>query len=190
IGAIPALINYNLREDPLAHCIKVANCKAIVCGKETQDAINDLTDNELTSLPTYVLNAAKEEIVLKDAVCLDSAFASAEKYTPPQLENVGFTDKMVYIYTSGTTGLPKAAVIKHSRASLAAIGMATMIGATSLDILYDPLPLYHTAGGIMGVGQTLVNGATVVIRRKFSVTHYWSDCLKYGCTVRIIVCHE
>lgn len=35
--------------------------------------------------------------------------------SPPEIDTVKFTDKMVYIYTSGTTGLPKAAVIKHSR---------------------------------------------------------------------------
>ena len=31
------------------------------------------------------------------------------------LDQINFTDKILYIYTSGTTGLPKAAVIKHSR---------------------------------------------------------------------------
>ena len=31
------------------------------------------------------------------------------------IDQINFTDKILYIYTSGTTGLPKAAVIKHSR---------------------------------------------------------------------------
>ena len=30
IGAISALINYNLRKDSLLHCIKVSNSKAVV----------------------------------------------------------------------------------------------------------------------------------------------------------------
>ncbi|XP_064107714.1 long-chain fatty acid transport protein 1-like isoform X1 [Macrobrachium nipponense] len=182
IGAVPALINYNLKDDPLMHCIKIADCKAIICGKETQDALNELKDEEICSLPHYVANASQEEIKMKDAVNLNAALATAESSTPPQLKNVGFVDKMVYIYTSGTTGLPKAAVIKHSRAAFAAIGMRTMIGVTSSDIIYDPLPLYHTAGGILGVGQTLLQGNSTVIRRKFSVSQYWLDCAKYGCT--------
>lgn len=54
-----------------------------------------------------------------------------------------------------------------NRAAFAAIGMRIMIGMTSSDILYDPLPIYHTAGGIIGVGQSLLMGTTTVIRRKF-----------------------
>ena len=70
------------------------------------------------------------------------------------------------------------------RAFFAAAGMGEMIGFTTSDIVYDPLPLYHTAGGILGVGQALFAGIPTVIRRKFSATQYWSDCIKYGCTVR------
>lgn len=71
------------------------------------------------------------------------------------------------------------------RAFFAAAGMGEMIGLSTSDILYNPLPLYHTAGGIIGVGQTLFEGIPSAIRRKFSATQYWSDCIKYDCTVRI-----
>lgn len=71
------------------------------------------------------------------------------------------------------------------RAFFAATGMAELVRLTTSDIVYDPLPLYHTAGGILGVGQTLFAGIPTVIRRKFSANQYWSDCIKYGCTVRI-----
>jgi len=51
------------------------------------------------------------------------------------------------------------------------------------DRIYTPLPLYHTAGGVMAVGQALLFGHTTVIRKKFSASAYFSDCLKYKCTV-------
>ena len=51
-------------------------------------------------------------------------------------------------------------------------------------VLYDPLPLYHSAGGIVGIGLMLVFGTTVVIRKKFSVRNFWKDCCKYNCNVR------
>jgi len=54
------------------------------------------------------------------------------------------------------------------------------------DRIYTPLPLYHTAGGIMAVGLTLVHGHTTVIRKKFSASAYFADCIKYKCTVSII----
>lgn len=53
------------------------------------------------------------------------------------------------------------------------------------DIFYTPLPLYHTAGGMMSVGQALLFGATVVIRKKFSASQYFADCQKYNCTVHV-----
>ena len=57
------------------------------------------------------------------------------------------------------------------------------LGITSRDVLYDPLPLYHTAGGIIGVGQALLWGATVVVKKKFSASRFWDDCIQYNCTV-------
>jgi hypothetical protein len=52
------------------------------------------------------------------------------------------------------------------------------------DIIYNPLPLYHTAGGIIGTGPPLICGNPVVLRTKFSASAYWKDCIKYNCTVR------
>uniref|UniRef100_A0A8C8BTJ3 long-chain-fatty-acid--CoA ligase n=1 Tax=Oncorhynchus tshawytscha TaxID=74940 RepID=A0A8C8BTJ3_ONCTS len=51
------------------------------------------------------------------------------------------------------------------------------------DIIYDCLPLYHSAGNIMGVGQCLINGLTVVVKKKFSASRFWEDCIKHNCTV-------
>ena len=39
--------------------------------------------------------------------------------------------------------------------------------------------------GILGIGQAFIKGCTVVIRKKFSASNFWSDCVKYNCTVSI-----
>lgn len=36
----------------------------------------------------------------------------------------------------------------------------------------------------MGVGQCLIYGMTVVLRKKFSASCFWDDCVQYNCTVR------
>lgn len=51
------------------------------------------------------------------------------------------------------------------------------------DIIYVPLPLYHAAGGGIGVGPALTLGIPAVIRVKFSTSKYFEDCAKYNCTV-------
>lgn len=91
--------------------------------------------------------------------------------------------QLLCIYTSGTTGLPKAAIITHSRYIFIAAGIHYVANFQKDDIFYTPLPLYHTAGGVMSVGQALLFGSTVVIRKKFSASNYFPDCQKYKCTV-------
>uniref|UniRef100_W5KGK8 Very long-chain fatty acid transport protein n=1 Tax=Astyanax mexicanus TaxID=7994 RepID=W5KGK8_ASTMX len=99
---------------------------------------------------------------------------------PPQR---GFTDRLFYIYTSGTTGMPKAAIVVHSRYYRMAALVYYGFGMRSEDVLYDCLPLYHSAGNIVGVGQCLIHGMTVVIKKKFSASKFWDDCIKYNCTI-------
>lgn len=54
------------------------------------------------------------------------------------------------------------------------------------DKFYTTIPLYHTAGGVLGVGSALVLGNPIVIRKKFSASAYFADCAKYKCTVSTI----
>ena len=91
-------------------------------------------------------------------------------------------DVALFIYTSGTTGLPKPAVIKHSRFFGGGILFFTAARLTEKDVVYISLPIYHANGGIIGAGAALLSGATVVLRKKFSASNFWKDCIKYNCT--------
>uniref|UniRef100_A0A665X0F9 Very long-chain fatty acid transport protein n=1 Tax=Echeneis naucrates TaxID=173247 RepID=A0A665X0F9_ECHNA len=92
-------------------------------------------------------------------------------------------NRLFYIYTSGTTGMPKAAIVVHSRYYRMAALVYYGFRMSSDDVLYDCLPLYHSAGNIVGVGQCIIHGMTVVIRKKFSASRFWDDCVKYNCTI-------
>ncbi|KAK6058716.1 hypothetical protein COOONC_03712 [Cooperia oncophora] len=45
------------------------------------------------------------------------------------------------------------------------------------------MPIYHTAAGILGVGQAICRDSSCVIRKRFSASNFWKDCVKYHCTV-------
>ncbi|XP_025944544.1 long-chain fatty acid transport protein 1 isoform X3 [Apteryx rowi] len=47
----------------------------------------------------------------------------------------------------------------------------------------NQVPVKGLDGNIMGVGQCLIHGLTVVIRKKFSASRFWDDCTKYKCTI-------
>jgi acyl-CoA synthetase (AMP-forming)/AMP-acid ligase II len=63
------------------------------------------------------------------------------------------------------------------------IAMAVCHRLTAEDIIYVSLPLYHTNACVLGVGIMVQEGATVVLRRKFSASHFWEECCQYKCTV-------
>jgi len=70
------------------------------------------------------------------------------------------------LYTSGTTGRPKAAVLTHRGLTNNARLAAGAIGLRAGDVLVNPMPYFHVAGGDMitlGLVQTL--GTQVVMPR-------------------------
>jgi fatty-acyl-CoA synthase len=75
------------------------------------------------------------------------------------LPALSIEDGALYIYTSGTTGLPKAANMNHYRLMLASNAFAGVMDTRASDRMYDCLPLYHTAGGVVATGALLVRAA-------------------------------
>ena len=59
-------------------------------------------------------------------------------------------------------------------------------GMNDNDIVYVCLPLYHSTGSLIAMGQMTATGKTVVLSRKFSPKNFWKDCIKHKCTVRDI----
>ncbi|XP_056264277.1 long-chain fatty acid transport protein 1-like [Pseudoliparis swirei] len=200
IGVEAAHINHNLRQHSLVHCVGVSGARAMVFGAEMRDAVSEVSgslqphmvwfssgepdrEEELCSLQAQNLDAQNLDAQNLDAQNLDALLERSPKHPPRYTLKKGFNDRLFYIYTSGTTGMPKAAVVVHSRYfRIAAFGFHSF-GLRRDDVIYNCLPLYHSAGTIMGVGQCLLFGVTVVVRRKFSASRFWDDCVKHNCTV-------
>ena len=107
------------------------------------------------------------------AMDLDTMQQQASDQNPPEtgLNTIGQT--ALYIYTSGTTGLPKAAVMSNRRYLIS----ADMSGTAGLKTkpgnrIYLCLPLYHATGLLLGVGSSFTTGASMYVRRKFSVAPF------------------
>ncbi|EDV27525.1 uncharacterized protein TRIADDRAFT_21641 [Trichoplax adhaerens] len=183
LGVVTALLNHNLRAKSLAHCVNVSQCRAVIFSGDLVDAIVEIRD-ELDSEMAYF---SYREPTAMDNIPqyqeLTTAFNGCSK-EPLRVEyDRQFTDRLIYIYTSGTTGLPKASVISNSRYFFATTGVASLLNIDSKDTVYCALPIYHSAGGMLGVGSCLIHGASLAIRKKFSASRFWDDCIKYNCTV-------
>jgi len=178
-GAVGALINTNLRGQPLAHSIAIAGAKHAIVGCELAASFAE-AQNLIVPCPTP-WSAGGAAPGLED---FDAALGaqSGEAVGPELRAGVTCKDKAFYIYTSGTTGLPKASNYTHLRMLFMMHGFASGLNVKAADRMYNVLPLYHTAGGVCAVGPALLTGGSVIIKRRFSVHEFWDDVHRYRAT--------
>jgi fatty-acyl-CoA synthase len=60
---------------------------------------------------------------------------------------------------------------------------AGLLNTQPSDRMFNCLPLYHSVGGVVATGATLVGGGAVVIRPRFSATDFWRDVRDERCTL-------
>lgn len=178
-GGVVALLNTNLQGSALSHCINVVHPRHIVVADELVNSL-DSAFPELTCEPKVWIHGADHSSFPRiDALIsgLPATLASAER---PQ---ISFDDLALYIYTSGTTGLPKAAKVSHGRILQWSHWFAGLLGVQSDDRMYNCLPMYHSIGGVLVPGATLVAGGSVFIRDIFSASQFWNDVVRWDCTM-------
>uniref|UniRef100_A0A3P8UH27 long-chain-fatty-acid--CoA ligase n=1 Tax=Amphiprion percula TaxID=161767 RepID=A0A3P8UH27_AMPPE len=182
LGCTASLLNYNIRSKSLLHCFSCCDAKVLIAGADLRGAVEEV-------LPTLKQQGI-QVLILSDKCDVegiesfsDKIQQAADEPVSPQLRaNLNLKSPALYIYTSGTTGLPKAAVLNHERMLMASY-LQSMSGVHSDDVIYIYLPLYHSAGFLMGLCGAIERGITVVLRRKFSASNFWNDCRKYNVTV-------
>nr|KAG5697723.1 hypothetical protein BaRGS_006245 [Batillaria attramentaria] len=184
LGVACALINFNLKYKPLSHSVLATEPKAFFLGAG-EDLLHSVSDvlEDLQGLPIYVqgLSPGQVPIGMHD---FDALMSRALPVRPDASVREGMTNDSIcsYIYTSGTTGLPKPVYISQMKAS--GIGSVMLIAdLTGNDVIYTVLPLYHSAGGGIGLYGLLNTGCTMVLRKKFSASHFWEDCRKFNVTM-------
>jgi len=187
IGATSALINFNLRKDALAHCVNVSNSKAIIVVGSLKSAVDEVKSELSDDLKYYTICDDDKSDGESCYTNIDEVMRSGLRLPPPVPKNATYNDKLLFIYTSGTTGLPKAALISHARYFYLATMSHLMLNYKKTDSVYCTLPLYHSNGGIVGIGQCLLHGIPVTIRSKFSASRFWTECKKYNCTVFLYI---
>ena len=194
LGVTAGLINTNLRQRPLTHCISVTESKKCIFGAEVQEAIQEVKA-ELS------LAEGEDYFVVPDhdgsdapaapanwAIDLAAASAPLPDANPPDTAETTLGETAMYIFTSGTTGLPKAAVLSNRR-YLASAQLSGKAGlrCTVADRLYICLPLYHGTGLMVGAGAAFTTGASMFIRRRFSASAFLPEIREHRCTCLIYV---
>ncbi|XP_075883424.1 long-chain fatty acid transport protein 2 [Nelusetta ayraudi] len=182
LGCPAALLNFNIRSKSLLHCFSCCGAKVIIASAELLDAVVEVLPTlREQGIAVYLLSEAPSTpgvSSLSDEV----AKASDRPLSRDLRANVHIRSTALYIYTSGTTGLPKAAVVTHERVWAASF-LQGICGVKSDDIFYINLPLYHSAGFLIGMTGAIERGITIFLRKKFSASQFWDDCRKHNVTV-------
>ncbi|HMA74229.1 MAG TPA: long-chain-acyl-CoA synthetase [Xanthobacteraceae bacterium] len=181
-GGTVALLNTNLAGPSLAFCIDSVAPRHVIVAGEFVDAFSSADPYRKTT-PRVWLHGEATSMRFQDR--LDRAVEAFDGGSLPAAERPRLTieDKALFIFTSGTTGLPKAANINHFRLMLASHAFAGVMNTGPNDCMYDSLPMYHTSGGVLAIGATLIGGGKVFIREKFSAREFWDDMVRHGCTL-------
>ena len=186
LGVVVAFINTQVSGKPLVHALASTGAKAVVVGEECVN--NLLITDGLPDVPWWLINDPENPCDAALPACADRRI-TAQLARAPQTPfprdlraPISAETTTLLIFTSGTTGLPKAARYSHMRWMSSGDVMEVTLGATCEDVFYCCLPLYHGAAATSVTSTALRAGASIVVRRKFSVREFWVDVRRHAIT--------
>lgn len=201
LGLVVSLLNTFVRGDQLEYALRICKPRFIVCGGEHTASLRDLQvipngGEGVAPENVFVWNEAergtRQELEgspdLGELMSQDVGNPRAAD-NPASTITFGLDQPFCYIYTSGTTGLPKAVPMTNSRFLKAACVFGKLVGELGEDdVVYSGgLPFYHGSGTISSWGSTLMVGAACAMRRRFSASHFFEDCVNSETTAFVYV---
>lgn len=177
-GALEVPINPEYKGNLLAYALNDCRARVLITSNACVDQVNAVRDR---------LETLERIVTIDDAACaselpiatLTSVEAEAPRvdHAEPQL-----ADTNAVIYTSGTTGPSKGVLqawgsiqqVQHNFSG-------EEIDPEQVPVYYSPWPTFHSSGRV-GFVFAAVRGGHMIFRSRFSVSHYWADVRKHGCT--------
>jgi fatty-acyl-CoA synthase len=101
-------------------------------------------------------------VALREVILMDEWKDICRAAQPGGLPAVSPDDPAQIQYTSGTTGFPKGALLRHGGLTDNAALFAKVLTLGSDDIYVNPMPMFHTAGCVLGALGTLAARAVHV----------------------------
>ncbi len=175
-GAAIVGINPTRRGDALAADIRATDCALIVTDADGAALLDGLS-----------LGMGEDRILVTGTEryrSLLDEFAGSAAATA-LVEGAGLVDEdalYLLIFTSGTTGVPKAVRCTQGRLAGIAEVAAPGYGYAADDVCYCPMPLFHGNALMALWGPTVMVGATIAVRPRFSASAFLDDVRRFGAT--------
>jgi fatty-acyl-CoA synthase len=185
VGVVAALLNTHLSGAVLAHAVNIVAPRGVIAAASLAQALHSARPRIDPSVRCWMLG---DELTVPGSGSLpglqrELSALSGEPLSGTERRSPTLDERALYIYTSGTTGLPKAALVSHLRVMQWSHWFAALMDTQPSDRMYDCLPMYHSIGGVVATGATLLGGGSVVLRERFSAQAFWSDVVAERCTL-------
>jgi len=175
-GAAIVGINPTRRGAALAADIRATDCALIVTDAEGAALLEGL-DLGIGEDRVLVTGTARYASLL-------AAFAGGDQSQRliDEADRVDEGALYLLIFTSGTTGVPKAVRCTQGRLAGIAEVAAPGYGYTSEDVCYCPMPLFHGNALMALWGPSVMVGAAIATRPRFSASAFLDDVRRFGAT--------
>jgi len=108
------------------------------------------------------------------------ASSAARRRCRTRLGTAGDDDLYLLIFTSGSTGFPKAVRCTQGRLARTGMHVASITPVAPGEVVYAPLPFFHTSALFTGLASALHAGAAIGSRAKFSASQTMPDIRRMG----------
>jgi fatty-acyl-CoA synthase len=156
-GTVLVTVNPQYRSAELRYVLEQSGVAGLVHG----------TSHRGVSMTDVVRDLQPDLPALRETICFaDWAGFAASGKPGTQLPELDPADPVMIIYTSGTTGFAKGALLHHLGVINAAGLSARRAGFADGDAWINPIPLFHTGGGVLAsIGSLAQRGTHVVVPR-------------------------
>ncbi len=175
-GAAKVGINPTRRGDALAADVRATDCAMIVTDDEGAALLRGL-DLGLDDDKILVVGTDRYDALLNQFAGSPEALHLIEHAAEVDEEAL-----FLLIFTSGTTGVPKAVRCTQGRLAGIAEVAAPGYGYTSEDVCYCPMPLFHGNALMALWGPSVMVGAAIATRPRFSASAFIDDVRHFGAT--------